>query len=75
MMHYSLHPKDQVFIKDYDFLSFAKNMGKSIGKGMIKNVSDKYSLKVLAEKSPADAFKTALKRTIKNGRSSWLFDR
>ena len=31
-MHYSVQPRDQIFVKDYGFLSFAKNMGKNIGK-------------------------------------------
>ena len=45
-------------MKGYGFLSFAKNMGKSL--------SNKYGQKLLdsAEKSTADAIKTALKRTI-----------
>ena len=27
-MRYSIEPRDQVFVKDYGFLSFAKNMGE-----------------------------------------------
>ena len=34
MMHYSVQPKDRVFIKGYGFLCFAKNMGKNIGKNI-----------------------------------------
>ena len=29
---YSVQPRDQTFVKDYGFLSFAKNMDKIIGK-------------------------------------------
>ena len=32
MMCYSVQPRDQVFVKGYGFLSFAKNMAKNIGK-------------------------------------------
>ena len=31
-MRFSVQPKDQIFVKVYGFLSFAKNSGKSIGK-------------------------------------------
>ena len=50
-MRYSIEPRD-------GFLSFAKNMGKSL--------SNKYSEKLLdsARKSTADAIKTASKRVI-----------
>ena len=38
-MKYSIKPKDRIYLKGYGFLSFAKNMGK--------NVSNKYSQKLL----------------------------
>ena len=46
------------YVKGYGFLSFAKNMGKSL--------SNKYGQKLLdrAEKSTTDAIKTASKRPI-----------
>ena len=28
MTHYSTEPRDQIFVKGYGFLSFAKNMSK-----------------------------------------------
>ena len=28
----SVQPRDQIFVKGYGFLSFAKNMGRNIGK-------------------------------------------
>ena len=31
-MRYSIDPRDQTFLKGYGFLSFAKNLGKNIGK-------------------------------------------
>ena len=57
-MRYSIEPRDRIYVKEYGFLSFAKNMGKSL--------SDKYGQKLLdsAKKSTADAIKTASKRAI-----------
>ena len=47
-----------MYVKGYRFLSFAKNMGKSL--------NNKYGQKPLdiAKKSTADAIKTASKRAI-----------
>ena len=30
MARYSVQPRDRIFVKDYGFLSFAKNMGKNM---------------------------------------------
>ena len=46
MMRYS-EPRDQIFIKDYGFLSFAKNISKKIGRSISKNLSSKCSQKML----------------------------
>ena len=43
MMRYSLQPRDQILVKGYEFLSFAKNMGKKLS----KNLRGKYSQKLL----------------------------
>ena len=32
MIRYSVQPTDWIFVKDYGFLSFAKNMGKILPK-------------------------------------------
>ena len=32
MTRYSVHPRDQIFVKDYGFFSFAKNMDGNVGK-------------------------------------------
>ena len=40
-MHYSVQPRDQIFVKGYGFLSFAKSMSKSIGKTISKRASGK----------------------------------
>ena len=57
-MRYSIEPRDRIYVKRYGFLSFAKNIGKSL--------SNKYGQKPLdsAKKSTADAIKTASKRRI-----------
>ena len=58
-MIYSIEPRDRIYVKGYEFMSFAKNMGKSL--------SNKYGQKLLdsAKKSTTDAIKTASKRAIK----------
>ena len=43
MMLYSVQLTDQIFVKGYGFLSFAKNIGKIIGKDISKNLGGKYS--------------------------------
>ena len=35
-MCYSVQSRDQIFVKGYGFLSFAKNMGKNIGRKISK---------------------------------------
>ena len=57
-MRYSIEPRDRIYVKGYGFLSFAKNMGKSL--------SNKYVQKLLdsAKKSTTDVIKTASKRAI-----------
>ena len=57
-MRYSIEPRDKIYVKRYGFLSFAKNIGKSL--------SNKYGQKLLdsAKKSTSDAIKTASKSTI-----------
>ena len=57
-MRYSIEPRDRIYVKGYGFLSFAKNMGKSL--------SNKYGQKLVdsSKKSTADPTKTASKRAI-----------
>ena len=57
-MRYSIEPGDRIYVKGYGFLSFAKNMDRSL--------SNKYSQKLhdSAKKSTTDAIKTASKRAI-----------
>ena len=39
MMRYLVQPRDQIFVKGNEFFSFARNMGKSIGKNISKSFS------------------------------------
>ena len=57
-MRYSTEPRDRIYVKGYGFLSFAKNVGKSL--------SNKYGQKLRdsAKKSTTDAIKTTPKRAI-----------
>ena len=66
MTCYSVQPRDQIFVKVYEFLSFAKNVGRNISKNIIKNLSSKHSQKLIdyAKQSAIYAFKTATKRAI-----------
>ena len=52
-MRYSIEPRDRIYVKEYGFLSFAKNMGKGL--------SNKYGQKLLdsTKISTTDAIKTA----------------
>ena len=62
MAHYSTESRDQRFVKGYEFLSFAKNMDKNIG----KNLRGKYTQKLLdhAKQSATDTLKSTSKRVI-----------
>ena len=57
-MRYSIEPRDKTYIKRYVFLSFAKNMGKSL--------SNRYGQKLLdsPKKPTSDVIKTTSKRAI-----------
>ena len=57
-MRYSIEPRDRIHVKGYEFLSFAKNMSKSL--------SNKYEQKRLysAKTSKTDVIKTESKRAI-----------
>ena len=43
----AVQPGDRIFVKGYEFWSFAKNMGKRIDEKLSKSLSGKYSLKRL----------------------------
>ena len=41
MTHYSIQPRDRIFVKGCGCLSFAKNIGENISRNITKNLSDK----------------------------------
>ena len=43
----SIKPKDQMFVKNYGFWSFAKNMNKNIVENICKNLIGECSHKLL----------------------------
>ena len=61
MVCYSIYHRDQIFVKGYGLLSFAKNTGKDSGKNTSKNLSANYIQKRLdhVKESARDAIKTA----------------
>ena len=65
MNRYLVQPRDQIFLKDYELLSFAKNMAQNIDKNISKILSSKHSQKVLdnAEQSPLDPLKKSNSKT------------
>ena len=64
-MFYSIEPRERRYVKDYGFLSFAKNMGTPATR-VAKNLNDRYGQKLAdtAKKSATDALKIAGKRAI-----------
>ena len=60
MTCYSVQPRDQIFLKGYGFLSYAKNMDRNIGKNISKSLSSKCTQKILdhAKQSATDVLKT-----------------
>ena len=58
-IRYLTEPRDQICVKCYRILSFAKNIGKHLSNNDSQNLFDS------AKKSTTDAIKTTLKRAIK----------
>ena len=58
-IRYSIEPRDRIYVKGYEFLSFAKNIGK--------NLSNKYGQKLIdsAKKYTTDAIKQLQKGQFK----------
>ena len=57
-MRYSIEPQDRIYVKEYGFLSYARNIGK--------NLSNKYGQKLFdtAKTSTSDAIKIVSKRVV-----------
>ena len=71
MMRYSVHPGDQILVKGYGFLSFAKNTSKRIGKNISKTLSSKYTQKLNGhtKQSGQKFFCQTVKKLILNNHS------
>ena len=65
-MRHSVQPRDWIFVKGYGFLSFNRNMGKNIGKNIIKCLNRICSQKLLdhAKTFVTYALKTTSKQLI-----------
>ena len=63
MMPYSVQPRKRTSVKGYGFLSFAKNMCKTIGKNISKNLSDKSIQKLLDHTKQSAVSKKAIQKT------------
>ena len=57
-MSYSLEPKDRIYVKVYEFLSFAKNIGKTLSKKCSQKLFDS------AKKSKTHAKKLFQKKQL-----------
>ena len=66
MTCYSVQPKDQIFVKGYGFLFFAKNMCKNFGKNISKKIRSKYSQEFFEndKQYAINALKTVSKRAM-----------
>ena len=75
MTCYSIEPRDQIFVKSYGFLSFAKYMGKNIDKNISKNLSGKCSQKRLGhtKKSATYAIRTGSKKKFTKQQKQPMF--
>ena len=64
-MRYSIEPRERIYVKDYVFLSFVRNMGTYANK-VAKDLNNKYGRKFVdtAKKSGTDALKIVGKRAI-----------
>ena len=66
MQPYSVQRRDQILVKGFGFLSFPRNMDKTVGKNINKSLSSNYNQKLLdhAKQSAIDVLKTSSKRAI-----------
>ena len=64
-MRYSIEPRERRHVREYGFLSFARNIGTHAA-NVAKNMSNKYSQKLVdtAKKYATDAIKSTSKRAI-----------
>ena len=67
IVHYSVQPRDKIFVKSYGFIYFGKNLSKYLDKKIRKNLTSKYSQKLLdhTKQFATDALKIPSKNSIK----------
>ena len=70
-MHDLIEPRDQIFVKCYEFLSLAKNKDKDLGKNISRKLSSIYSQNLVdhEKQSAIDVIKNALKRSNSDSNS------
>ena len=49
-MHYSIEPRDRIFVKSYGFLSFARNIGKNLSNKYIQKLDSAKKLRQMQQK-------------------------
>ena len=66
-MRYLVQPRNHLFVKGHEFLSFPKNIDKNLGKKISKTLNGKYSQKLFdhGKQSATDEFKTSSKKVIR----------
>ena len=57
MIRYSVQHRDQIIVKDYGYLSFGKNIDENIGKNTSKDLSGRYSQKLMDHAKQSAALK------------------
>ena len=70
-----VQPRDQIFVKGYEFWSFAKNMGKRIDEKLSKSLSGNYNLKILDNTICTKVSKRAIQKTAETtGDFFWQYN-
>ena len=72
-MRYSVQPRDQIFVKCYRFLSFYQNIGKNIGKKLVKAyaVNTVRNFLIMVNNLLQLHLKLLRKKQFKKSRSNW----
>ena len=75
-MRYKFQPRNQIFVHDYGFLCFAKNMGQEICKNKSKKLcgNTATSKLIILKNLTKMHLKIFQKTNLKNSRSDWWFD-
>ena len=75
-MRYSIEPRDQIFVKCYEFLPFAKNMGNILEEIKVKiQVGNTFKNSFMLLHMHLKLFQENRRSNSKNSRSNWQFNR